>query len=71
MRRPGRGPVGPVDPVDPVGLKNTNEAKGRGSEAAPRLASPGRAPFDVKSCLILLCASAFVLGRQKAVPFQQ
>ena len=40
-------------------------------EAALLLASPGRVPFDVKSCLTLLCVSAFVLGRQKAVAFQQ
>lgn len=57
--------------MDHLGPKNTNKAEGRGSEAARLLASPGRVPFDVKSCLILLCVSAFVLGRQKAVPFQQ
>ena len=64
-RGPGRNTLGPVGP------KKTNKAEGRGSEAALLLAGPGRVPFDVKSCLILLCVSAFVLGRQKAVPFQQ
>lgn len=64
-RGPGRNTLGPVGP------KNTYKAEGRGSETALLLASPGRVPFDVKSCLILLCVSAFVLGRQKAVPFQQ
>lgn len=54
-----------------LGSKNTNNTKGRGAEVALLLASPGRVPFDVKSCLILLCVSAFVLGRQKAVHFQQ
>lgn len=53
-----------------LGPKNTNNTKGRGAEAALLLASPGRVPFDVKSSSILLCVSAFVLGRQKAVPFQ-
>lgn len=54
-----------------LGPKNTNDTKGIGADAGLLLTSPGRAPFDVKSCLILLCVSAFVLGRQKAVPFQQ
>lgn len=64
MRGPGGNTTGPL------GSENTNKAEGRGSEAALLLASPGRVPFEVNSCLILLCVSAFVLGRQKAVPFQ-
>lgn len=55
----------------PPGLKNTNEAKVRDSENTLLLASPGRVLFDVTSCLILLCASALVLGRQQTVPLQQ
>lgn len=64
MRGTGRSSVSSLGP------KNT-ETKEKGAEAALPLASPGRVPFDVKSCLILLCVSAFVLGRQKAVLFQQ
>lgn len=60
-----RNTVGSLSP------KNSNETDGEVQRQLGLLASPGRVPFDVKSCLILLCVSAFVLGRQKAVPFQQ